>query len=497
MPPSALSPIKQSYSASTCTLEVTLQPSALSQWYPKPIIDQVEFKLWIQNSAGSKPALIAQGDRATLQAIARHIEHRTQTTLTLSAVSKSAPPLLPASTHLPQPLSYLQLCDLSSVFTQYEQATAPLATSLSPAAEVDQTIALAEPSPEEITRPQSQPTPKRKIIPFPNRRRAAWASSAAAALFAIGLTATLWNRTSIPETASIADAELAEPEATGSGNSGLRLNRPGDRTATLPRNSGTSREQLSVPAPNSGATPVPVPVPVPQTSQPSPSVNNPPAGNSSPSANTPTSPTQTDTSIQPSAPADNSSQKPTVQEPSVAVPELESLESSPNNDAQTEAPSIASADVEAATPTDESPNSASSEADLPEPAAAPPQAIARSSEANSAQLRRRAAIQQQAPSPEEIAQQESETIEQVQNYFLTQWSADEGTSAPLTYQLQLSSFGEVTDFSALEEAGQTYRDRLLPDSDILFPPSNSAALPEGLTLKITVNSDGQVSVEKN
>ena len=124
MAPSAAPFIRQSYSAGNCRLDLTLRPSALSQWHPKLIVEQVEFKLWMREEQGVEPVLLTEGDRTTLQAIAHYIEHRTQAVLTVNRASSvtAAPPQLPAQTQIPHTLSYLQLCDLSSVLTQCKQA---------------------------------------------------------------------------------------------------------------------------------------------------------------------------------------------------------------------------------------------------------------------------------------------------------------------------------------------------------------------------------------
>jgi len=66
----------------------------------------------------------------------------------------------------------------------------------------------------------------------------------------------------------------------------------------------------------------------------------------------------------------------------------------------------------------------------------------------------------------------------------------------LSYRLQLSSSGEVVSFTALTEGGGAYRDHLIPNDTVSFSPSNSAALANGLTLKINLAPNGQVQIEK-
>ena len=81
---------QQRYSHGSCTLEVSFQPSALSQWHPRLVAQALTFKLWLEglappegdavDAAGAEAEtevetasiLIAQGDRATLEAIAQN-----------------------------------------------------------------------------------------------------------------------------------------------------------------------------------------------------------------------------------------------------------------------------------------------------------------------------------------------------------------------------------------------------------------------------------------
>lgn len=546
MAPSAAPSIQQSYSAGTCRLDLTLQPSALSHWYPKPIVEQVAFELWMADHRDAEPVLLAKGDRTTLQAIADHIEHRTQTTLSITQTTRQPKSKLPENIHLPEPLSYLQLCDISSVLSQYEQAATALPISLSPAAAATRPIAVAEESPlikAARSRPVSlaqPPTPKPlprkkgKLLPFPTGRRATWASSAAAALFAVGLATIVWDRSPAPTSSSVADSEIAEPEIVGSNPDRLRLNRSetGERTAALPPNSPSSTPKLS--RPHADRSPTIQSAPRPVTPNPSARTNNPSinrstsAGNVTPRVDQPTAPSSTAASQESSADRATTpenagpSNRPNTDIALQPDPQTNNPNESSEDNIVAAAPvpsdrsdsgslrdrKIASADSEAESSEAESIEQAAvevpvAEADLPELEPSRPQAAARASRddfseeiSGATPPLSRASLEEIAPSPEAIAQQESETIAQVTNYFLNQWSPTRNISAPLSYQLRLSSFGEIISFSALTEASEAYRDRLLPDSTILFPPSNSTALPEGLILKVTVSPDGQVSTEK-
>ncbi len=505
MAPSVAPPIKQSYSAGNCRLDLTLQPSALSQWHPRLIVEQVQFKLWMSEAQGAEPALLAEGDRTTLQAIAHHIEQRTQAVLTINRTSSPAAPTLPQlpeKTHLPHPLSYLQLCDLSTVLTQCERAAKTLPVSLpiapSTASETDRpTAALGQ----EVTSPPTQsaavPKQKGKLIFFPTGRRAAWASSAAAALFAVGLTTVLWNdKTSVPETVSIAEADLAEPNITESENPRLRLRKPADEelSAALADSASQSERNRAQTAQRSRST-------TQRTAKPT----NVPGRSNSSTTVSPENPTASKSTSSPeSARAESglngsdSSQGPRQSNESADVPAPINRQT-PNN-APDRKIANAEPDAEALNPAALSAPTAETDDGLPTLEPSSPLASARrgqNSEVNRASAPLSPAnAEESAFSPAAISRQESETITQVQNYFVNQWRPDENLSAPLSYQLQLSSSGEVVSFSALTEGGGAYRDRLLPDSKLSFPPSNSVALANGLTLKIVLTPNGQVQVEK-
>ncbi|MEL7352281.1 MAG: hypothetical protein AAFN38_12715 [Cyanobacteria bacterium J06560_5] len=240
---------QQRYSHGSCTLEVSFQPSALSQWHPRLVAQALTFKLWLEglappegdavDAAGAEAEtevetasiLIAQGDRATLEAIAQNIQQQTRRTL-LATVSTASPtagasrdaaitavsaPQFPPECTPQGPLSYLQLSDLMAVLGQYEQAAAVLPVNLGAEnvseaprliatgdAIIDDAATRATASQAPVTPPN--PTRKNNLIPFPTTRRrpAVWISSAAVALVAVGLGSTMWQNSQLQ------DAQLAE-----------------------------------------------------------------------------------------------------------------------------------------------------------------------------------------------------------------------------------------------------------------------------------------------
>ena len=529
MAPSAASSIKQSYSAGDCKLDLTLQPSALSRWYPKPIVEQLAFKLWMTNNRDAAPALVAEGDRAALQAITHHIEHRVQTTLATGSTDcdRQGTPELPNSARIPATLSYLQLCDLSAVLAQYQQNTKPLPVALNSAIATNPPVAVAKP-----LRPSAR-RQKGKLIPFPVGRRTAWASSAAAVLFAVGITATLLNQTSTSKSSSVANSDLAEPEIVGANPDRLRLNKSAESTGEIPleNRSANLSEDLSEDLSESGRTPA-----LSNRSRistvPNQSVQNRTIPNQTIPNQTVQRPPNSSASSQPASNSNNPSTTSTESSAdSSSIPSAESAtpsnstegNSARQNNSQTNSSSSLPAEVNttAAPAPAERPASnnaldrkianadsdtessatqietSSATADLPSLEPARPQARASREAIASIDS---AALEEATVSPNlsqgAIVQQEAETITQVKNYFTNQWSDNENVSSSLSYQLQLSSAGEVVSFTALTEASSIYRDRLLPDKSILFPPDNSAAISDGLTLKVTVMPDGQVVVEK-
>lgn len=507
--------IDRRYSAGDCTLSLTLQPSALSQWYPTPIADRVDFKLWMRTGEGLEPVLLAEGDRTDLQMIAQHVEHRTRAVLSV-AQSRSrrdeASTLLslPLGAHLPEPLSYLQLCDLSAVFNQYEAGAIalPVALDITPeSAQAARTMSL-EPRSSTV---QQRPRKRGLLIPF-GSARTAWASSAAVALFAVGLTSVIWNRSAVPDFSSVSESELANPSGSESSPSGLRLNR-GDKnsqlSAGLPREdaertgdpfqsnanqrlqtakkNGQSSQSAEPPTPSGAVRQPRNPANSGSSSQTSSSAAPPAAseglsaGESVAPANAGNRPSGRSRTRSESANSTTSANIPQAP-PQTAARSSAAERPNPNNALDRQiARAEADADRQNGTASLSEAETFESESPATFDSAIPPSADAQTNAQSSAIA---------------SANQEAETITQVQNYFNRQSLSDATPQSPLTYRLQLSQFGEVVGFSALSEAGNAYRDRLLPDSNISFPPTSSAALANGLTLQVTLTPDGQVRVQK-
>ena len=193
MDPSATRPIQHRYTAGGCVLDVTMQPSVLTQWYPQTVAQTLTFKLWLATSPepeGLEPTsqtLVAEGDHDTFQAIARYIAQQTRHALVVAHCNGHLPLLAPCppDLHVQLPLSYLQLCDLTAVFNQVEQVARLLPVPLRSSDAVSD--------------------PKGRLVVFPTHRKL-WASSAAVALFAVGLTTALWPRDSTQDAAIVSDA---------------------------------------------------------------------------------------------------------------------------------------------------------------------------------------------------------------------------------------------------------------------------------------------------
>ncbi len=472
MTASSADPVHQRYTAGDCTLDVTLQLSALSQWYPRPITQQLRFKLWLHSAEGAQTAatLVAQGDREMLQTVARQLQQQTRSTLALANFSTDPPSNVSAQSspdfligEIAQPLSALQLCDLTSVVNQYEQAIHTLPEALSPALE------------DGISTRTSG-----VLIPFAiaRRRPKLWAS-AAAAVFAIGVTAGLTTvlRPSSQERATTADSALSEPEAASEPD----YSAPRQTTVPTPSASSSSSEESE----SDDASP-----------ERSTASSGSRQANRIAAADSPSQPTER----QPARPSSNQSvadpnqsasapKQPSSSDsiaPSDASPPASVSEDTPTAARQAESlaePPAAGAASDGAAPTgnDEFSVANPSPSVSSPPASAPPVSTATSGEAN--------------------------TIAQVQSYFKARWQPpSSGLQAPLTYQLRLSASGEVIAFVALSEAAQAYRDRLLPaDQPPTFPmapsPENTdrriaQSASNGLTLRLVLTADGQVQVYK-
>ncbi|CAN5618708.1 hypothetical protein BH23CYA1_BH23CYA1_00350 [soil metagenome] len=455
---SLASPIHQRYTAGSCTLDVTLQLSALSQWQPQPVAHQLQFQLWLRPADSDETAatLVTEGDRQTLQSVTHYIQQQTRATLALASLNtgtaRSVPPL-PPGCKIASPLSYLQLCDLTTVLNQCEQAVRPLPVSLSLALASEPSSSATESSPERNSRNSGNLISLAAV----RRRPKLWASSAAAAVFAIGLTTTLWpvvNRdatTSAPEVASESDYSAAAPRPDQSpSNQSPEASAPRDLEAP---------DAIAVPE---GSNTLPA-LPGRSAGRSAGRSENPPAGSRAPDSRP----------KQPPSPLPN-------QPAQSANPE--------SNEPLASAPANISEDAPAA----------ARQAEPIAPSAASSAASADTAEEFSVA---------DAPTPvSPAATDEADTIAQIQAYFAARWQPDQSASqAPLAYQMRLSGSGEVVTFAALSEAAQAYRDRLLPPDGqpLTFSVSpdsatsgHSTTQSAGMTLRIVLTASGQVQISK-
>ena len=609
-------PTTQRYTAGSCILEVTVTPSVLSQWSQQLIAESLTFKVWLEerssaeNASVEKPdlRLVGEGNAHQFQAIARYIQHKTQHSLALvhlgrtepsaSAITyRSVPPSPQSEPSLdglereaffpPEPLSYLQLCDLHTVLSQCEQTVQMLPASQSA---LEAALSTATPevmaratadtqlqSPETVAnvleqqtvgdsgvnnRPSTQnlpaarnlesytavPSTRNKIISLEafRRRPKIWASTAAAAVLAIGLTSTLINRNLVQTDARIAaesSSEEALLEQNGSRADNQVLLPPvtsqqKSPNTTAPGRAETSDRNNRTSAIPSGRVPQsPTAAPDAVARRPRTETNRPATGlpsSASPSASVPASPspstndsaatlpqpvesataeenriiadssrrTNDDVGAAEATPPDVVASSPvpedgsfsSVPNPSAAADtgDSQSTESQLQGSTNNEPESLAAA-RQANRPSIREPNSANQPSGRVESIARMPESLSEDSLESAGADIEIAQESEAVALPELAISSEAEAIAQVQQYFLGQWQAEE--DGPLRYQLQLSAAGEVISFAALDERSQMYRDRILPtDMPPSFTPPNNG---QGLTLQLTFTAGGQVQVDQN
>ena len=450
MDPSATRPIQQRYTAGGCVLDVTMQPSALTQWYPRTVAQTLTFRLWLATSPQmetpepTSQTLVAEGDRDTLQAITRYIAQQTRHALVVAPSKGQGPsPLAPCppDLHVQLPLSYLQLCDLTAVFNQVEQAARLLPVSLRSSDAVSGS--------------------KGRLIAFPTNRKL-WASSAAAALFAVGLTTALWPRDSTQDAAIVSDAVRESAPTAESAPRQNAATQPED--APAPQPVPDPSESVAVNPPDIPPTPS-VDSPLGATPRPSADVRPPAASLPSPSPEDLTVPAEEAQSPEPPASAEAGAQ------PQRAA-QLET-QSETQAEAQTEAdrPAADSADTS--------------------PSIRPSQPAARRSTAEA--LSENAQVENSQTDPAAVQTAETDILIQVQQYFQAQWqNSPQAVQLPLAYDLQLSESGEVMRFTGIGEAAQTFGDRLLPST----PPTFALSAEEAVTLRVTITAEGIVQVSR-
>ncbi|WP_193853627.1 hypothetical protein [cf. Phormidesmis sp. LEGE 11477] len=503
----AAEPTKQRYIAGGCLLEVEVQPSALSQWSDRLVTNSVTFRLWLSDDAAmsyrdsshaderqASQRLVAEGDRTLLQSIAQYIQTQTRQTLAVAALggltrneSLSAETFTyPSGFNYSQPLSYLQLCDLNTVLSQYEQAILTLPSLLAE----ELTEQLSENVILLPTIRDRQTDPSTNVVRLPRRRRNRvdrWASSAAAALAAVGLTTALWYRQSNLQDLTVANevatsARVSESETAQSLEPTLEEDTSADETQSADTQSasietadtGITDTESSVPNLSSDRLSTQATEPLPRTpARPTRDPRDPVAQATEPAPPSSTqNPTQTTTSA-PSPAISEADTEPLFAEQSEAAPEADELEA---DDLKISELELDTSGTDEVTP----------QADVE---IAESESLSHS-EMSSAPARSAVASAPSAAPPAAFIPQTTSTVGQVQTYFQQRWQG--GGEAALLYDLKLSATGEVVSFTAINEAAARQRDRLFPSA---APPSFlTNADDSSSTLRVVLNSDGTVQV---
>ncbi|MGB3786924.1 MAG: hypothetical protein WA949_02865 [Phormidesmis sp.] len=477
----ATGPIKKRYTAGSCALEIVAWPSALSQWSEHLIAERLTFRLWLADGASTTAdqiratkKIVAKGDRTALQAVTQYIQAKTRQTLavpTFGASSSATPsevsseplsgaeavPACPPEFHYSGSLGYIQLCDLNTVLGQCEQGV--LRLPIVPDQQLNEDVILLDAVRD---RRSLQSTNVLRLPRRPRKRIGLWASSAAAALLAVGLTTALLSRDSTPQDATVANnsaasGRVSELETAQQADSALESNTLENST---PGADGTRPVEpqldLSAPTPSLGAS-------SDQAAQPLPKIPNRPT------------------------------RKPVVQ-PSASASTPLSAQELPNLPAptvsSTPTPTRSRSSTSAIAPPPAIPES-SSDSLFADQLEAAPETGADIAENNAISGARSATTPQPSASqPTESAQGTAQTASQVQSYFQQRWRGGNGTV--LLYNLRLSPDGEVIDFTAINEAAARESENILPTTARPVFSTNPGA--NGLTLRVLLNSDGTVQV---
>ena len=548
----AARPNFQLYTAGSCTLEVEVQPSALSQWSARPIVKELSFRLWLHDEGEESEAevdrlegevdgarrLIASGDRTALQVLAQYFQQQTQQVLAIAALSRTRQATAlpsPKSLQIIEPLGYLQLCDITTVIGQYEQTmrTLPVALDAAPSVEIAQESAReAAPNPSnvisfDVRRQRRVSTDRRPTTR--KRRTGAWASSAAAALFVVGLTTTLISRDpALQESNVVSDTVIEGPQE------GFALEGGEAQTTTPAESPESSISQeptdnldpaISESADANEST-------ISRDAQ-ADTTRQPEIGSRQPqttAAIPPSSPAPPSSPVSPSRSVDRvpatGSDTTTTQLPETQPDDLASSTSNaeaedlpqPSPPEEVAPSPAASAEPSTSDTTEDSDFARRPAAELPqveqearveraasEPFSPPPtsQPPTPTGGASSSRISIPPADNSEAQ-PEVLRRAAGRTAlpssaiatNQVQTYFQQRWQT--GERGPLAYRLQLNSAGEVISFIGLDDASQAERDRILPtDTPPTFEPSSlpsSAPSNESLVLRVQLNQDGTVEV---
>jgi len=552
--PNPQSPNFQRHTAGSCTLDIETQPSALSQWSAKPIAKALSFQLWLHEgdfeslTTGPESAepqgtkrLIAAGDRTDLQSLSQYFQQQTQQVLAIANMAGFANAALstrashtataspPSILQISAPLSYLQLSDINSVISQYEQATRTLPVDLGIAPSVEtlpeaarkasppatNVISLSDARRQRTLGPAQRQTAQRQTV---RRMRGAWASSAAVALFAVGLTTTLVSRNpslqktnvtldTVPESldedfaAESAAPSAAEPSTSQESSAAQSvtedLNTVGESATGLQTDS--QRTQTAASASRQSADQLPTNDRAVEDR----AVENRAVEDRAIAENPPESaPAEVPIS------ASNTENESTVADSSPSpVPERSQSAASQRDIAQNQPQAVAPATA-SSTPAPRVEQESRIERATSEPFSLPPSASAagqsapdQSTSDQSPEVDTQRTSRERIFAPSEPARSAealsrapvpsaAPVISQVQTYFQQRW---EGSATDtLTYRLQLNAAGEVISFIGLDDASQAERDRRLPtDAPPVFDLTTAEETP---VLRILLRQDGTVEV---
>ncbi len=474
----ATSSVQKRYTTGSCTLDVALQLSALSQWYPQPIVQDLQFKLWMQpvetiqgtvQNTVALPRLVAKGDRAALQVISQYLSQKVQSELAIAHLSKSAPPppAQPPFLQLTQPLSYLQLCDLTIVMNQCEQAHLMLPVAI--ASTTQELSPSAVQAASDINDRSDHRQSANNVISLAafRRRPKLWASSAAAALLAVGLTTAVWQNSQNNPQLTTATAP-SDFEQTPS-NADLALPK-----AALPKDAVKIPESVEVPQRN-------VPPQIAKLEQ-----NNPRIESQGTKPKTLNSAEPDSTVPRPSA---GVSPQVIAVDPGVETvqPPADTIE---QNIPQ---PSLETAETVPRSPVAQVPEAEARSLSEPLEAAIPSSAARRASPIPSDIDSDMGAVMDEGTGASSTPA--SEMITQAQAYFQNQWDGtDVVLENALSYTMSVSDMGKIVRFEAEGAAAEGYRDRLQPKGLVVNMTPERLEAIAGVIFRLKITPDGQVQI---
>ena len=520
----ANTPIQQRYVAGDCALDVVAQPLALSRWYSQPVVQDLQFQLWLRDEVGEF-VLIAEGDRTTLRSISDYVSQQVQTSLVMSQLGTSSTrtstaqtPLRPEALRNIQPIGYLQLCDLASVLSQYEQTvqTLPAAIAL-PNSISNAVLETSQAKTNVVPITRTQRTAVANVRSSRRQRRMMWASSAAVALFTVGLAGVLR-----PGYRPEPQVAATRPEQSASPNFGLGdTELDSSDSVPSPFEDFSEKEPLEdEPSENRAVEPVP-PGKVGDRAAPSSgSIDLPLPGEdifSEPSDRK----VSTNDLERVEVPSDSTDETVlhSTEERSTEERSAEERDRTVFNSAPPSAPSAdqrSPDQINLPAPTTSEglariesfdfPVAAESEPDRSESAnVGPGESMARANTQSNGPNRASDSLDlsQLEPSPSDALEAEvsrsartpvASLATQVQGYFQRQWQMiGAQTSTPLRYDVQISASGNIVSLVGLDEAAQSYRERLLP-SDSSVPQPQFSTDGTAAQIQIEVLPSGQVQI---